>query len=185
MNYPIGFLVAVLLLFGVHTSASAETTPADSGEGLPALSLPPFPPLSQFNEILERPLFSPSRRPAADDNAMLGMATAEELREQWKLTGIMLVGSEFKAMLRQRNGDQHRILGTGMPLDDTWVLTEIHGNDILLEAGDVQVLMQLREPRDTEPREVPANERTEAKDEGADGAASQPDEPQPKEVSNE
>jgi hypothetical protein len=49
------------------------------------------------------------------------------------------------------------MLATGMPLDDTWVLTEIQSQSILLQAGDVEVQLQLREARDTQPTVAPAN----------------------------
>ncbi len=178
-------LLGMVLMVGLPCASAAETpeTDPEADTRLPDLQLPPYPPLSQFNEILERPLFSPTRTPDANDGSEFSMATEEELKDQWRLTGIMLFGDELKALLRQRNGDQSRVLSIGMPLDDTWVVAEIRSNNVLLRAGDVEVQMELREPRETQPKEVPSD-RT-ATGNGAGEAASQPDEPQPKEVSNE
>lgn len=149
----------LLLMVGVPASAAAQTAATETGSGarLPELELPPLPPLSDFDAILERPLFSPGRTADADEGVSFTSATAEELRAEWQLTGILLVGQEFKALLRRRSGDQHRMLATGMPLDDTWVLTEIRSQSILLQASDVEVQLQLREPRDTQPTGAPAN----------------------------
>lgn len=149
----------LLLMVGVPAGAAAQTAATETGFGarLPELELPPLPPLSDFDAILERPLFSPGRTADADESVSFTSATAEELRAEWQLTGILLVGQEFKALLRRRSGDQHRMLATGMPLDDTWVLTEIQSQSILLQAGDVEVQLQLREARDTQPTVAPAN----------------------------
>lgn len=152
---PVARGLVLLMLLSLGTAeARAETRDAEtlSVEQLAALQLPPLPPLSRFNAILERPLFSPTRRPEEDDSGTVAGATLEELNAQWRLTGIMLVGAELKALLQQRSGDVQRILGTGMPLDDSWVLTEVHPDHIRLQAGDVQVMMQLHEPRSTERR---------------------------------
>lgn len=168
----------VLICLPIHAD---EPAPDVESPRLPDLQLPESPPLSRFDAILERPLFSASRAPADEVDAGLSGTSAEELKAQWRLTGILLAGTEYKAMLRQRNGRLHRVLSTGMPLDDTWVLTEIHRTSILLQAGDNEVQMQLLEPRDTEPRATASN-RTEN---GTGAAASQPDAPQIKEVPNE
>jgi hypothetical protein len=43
--------------------AEPEVLEGDAG------ALPPFPPRSQFDEMLERPLFTSSRRPQADESS--------------------------------------------------------------------------------------------------------------------
>ncbi len=120
--------------------------------GMPATGLPPFPPRSQFDEMLERPLFHSSRRPQADEPSG---GSAQELRETWKLTGIVLVGDELRALFSERNGERRLRLSTGMPLDASWVLDEINREAVVMGSGDEQVTLELMEPRDTTPVVVP------------------------------
>jgi hypothetical protein len=126
--------------------AEPEVLEGDAG------ALPPFPPRSQFDEMLERPLFTSSRRPQADESSG---GSAQELRETWKLTGIVLVGDEVRALFKERNGERHLTLGTGMPLDANWVLDEINRETVVMDSGDEQVTLELLEPRDSTPVAVP------------------------------
>lgn len=129
-----------------------DTAPALDG-GVP--SVPPFPPRSQFDEMLQRPLFHSSRRPQAGEPSG---GSAQELRETWKLTGIILVGEQVRALFQERNGERRLTLGTGMPLDDSWVLDEINLETVVMGSGDEQVTLELLEPRDTAPLAAPEGE---------------------------
>ncbi|MBA4501550.1 hypothetical protein [Marinobacterium marinum] len=177
MRYRLVCLLLLMMLPGL-TRSDTQAAP-----GVPDLQLPPAPSLGQFDEILERPLFSPSRSPDVDTGPAPDQATAEELKAQWQLTGILLVGSEFRALLQQRNGGLQRVLGTGMPLDDSWVLIAIEQNAVRLQAGDVEVQLVLREPRDTGPVQRRSDRIKNGSGSRASGMA--PDQPPPKEVSNE
>ncbi|WP_067384452.1 hypothetical protein [Marinobacterium aestuarii] len=117
-----------------------------------AVALPPFAPRSQFDEMLERPLFHSSRRPQGGEPSG---GSAQELRETWKLTGIVLVGDEVRALFKERNGERRLRLGTGMPLDANWVLDEINLETVVMGSGDEQVTLDLLEPRDSTPAAVP------------------------------
>jgi hypothetical protein len=117
--------------------------------------LPPFPPRSQFDEMLERPLFHSSRRPQASEPSG---GSAQELRETWKLTGIILVGEQVRALFQERNGERRLTLGVGMPLDASWVLDEINLETVVMGSGDEQVTLELLEPRDTTPIVAPERE---------------------------
>jgi len=130
-------------------SATAGTAPAPPG----SLKLPSFPPRSEFDDMLQRPLFSSSRRPQADDSDEGG--SAQELRDTWKLTGVIVVGNEVRALLQERNGDKRVTLGTGMPLDANWVIDEINMDTVIMGSGDEQVTLELLEPRDTTPVAMP------------------------------
>ncbi|MFC6669224.1 hypothetical protein [Marinobacterium aestuariivivens] len=117
------------------------------------MQLPPFPPRSQFDDMLQRPLFHSSRRPQAEDTGSGG--SAQELRETWKLTGIVIVGDEVKALFQERNGDRRLTLGAGMPLDANWILDEINAETVTMGSGDEQVTLELLEPRDMTPVAAP------------------------------
>jgi hypothetical protein len=95
--------------------------------------------------------FSPGS-PQADESSG---GSAQELRETWKLTGIVLVGDEVRALFKERNGERHLTLGTDMPLDANWVLDEINRETVVMDSGDEQVTLELLEPRDSTPVAVP------------------------------
>ncbi|GGO80134.1 hypothetical protein GCM10011348_16160 [Marinobacterium nitratireducens] len=128
-------------------------------------SLSDFPPRSDFDEMLQRPLFHSSRRPQVEDSGDGG--SAQELRETWKLTGVIVVGDEIKAMFQERNGERRLTLGAGMPLDANWVLDEINMETVILGSGEEQVTLELLEPRDTAPVET-------AKENGEDAPDDEP-----------
>lgn len=151
-----GFLGSLLLLAGSVALAAEEDTEARVAEepvispATQGVELPQLPPKEAFDGILERPLFTTNRRPEVSDS-QTSAVSAGELRETWRLTGVFMVGKEQKALLRQRDGERHLLLTTGMPLDDTWMLNEIMPDSVIMDSGDEQVRLDLLEPRETEP----------------------------------
>lgn len=152
------------LLLGGHLVQAQETELPDAestpGASVPVISaseageragLPAMPPRENFAEILQRPLFNESRRPSAETGDEVAGVSAGELREQWKLTGVVIVGGEVRAMLQQREGGQHLTLVPGMPLDASWMLEEINPDSVIMTSGDDQVRLELMTPRGTEP----------------------------------
>lgn len=137
-----------------RAEGDGSTAPPESNQG--AALLPPMPPRETFDGIIERPLFSESRRPDAPVSDVEA-SSASELREQWKLTGIVMVGDKMKAMLEQRNGDKQLTLTPGMPLDASWMLEEIRADHVILGADGEQLRLDLLEPRDTTPVAAPAS----------------------------
>lgn len=114
--------------------------------------LPELPPREQFAPILERPLFNDTRRPSlvsVDDEQAL--VSADELKQQWQLTGIVLVGQQQRALLQQREDGRYLTLLPGMPLDASWMLDSIQPDHVLMSSGDEQVRLELMTPRQTEP----------------------------------
>ncbi|WP_432695483.1 hypothetical protein ACQUQP_13135 [Marinobacterium sp. YM272] len=155
MNIIQALLIGALVLAGIDPAVSAEqenvipdAAPMDAASQ--SMELPELPPRDAFDEILQRPLFNTNRRPDATDSQATAVS-ARELRETWRLTGVFMVGEVQKALLRQRDGEGHRLLTTGMPLDDTWMLNEITPEGVVMDSGDEQVRLDLLEPRDTEP----------------------------------
>ncbi|SDJ47621.1 hypothetical protein [Pseudomonas indica] len=115
------------------------------------------PPFGEFREMLERPLFSSTRRPPV----LLGEAQenldARQLREAWRLTGIVLQDGRQLATFSQRQGDQRLRLEVGMVLVDDWRLERIERDQVLLGNDIGQVEMILREPTAAEtPPALPA-----------------------------
>lgn len=123
--------------------------------------LPSLPSRDSFNGILERPLFNDARRPQIDNRNNEALVSAGELREQWKLTGVVMVGDEMRAMLQQTQENRQLTLTPGMPLDTTWMLERINPDSVIMGSGAEEVRLELMTPRDTEPvattRNVTAN----------------------------
>ncbi|MBY4678557.1 hypothetical protein [Marinobacterium arenosum] len=125
-----------------------------------------YPPLSDFNEMMERPLFSSNRRPApAETTDTTASTSAQELKEQWQLTGVVLVGDNQMALFAERSGEKRLVLKIGMPLDDHWHLSEIKPHHVLmLNRDEEEARLDLREPRQP-PKEAERKQRQRAKDE--------------------
>ncbi|GAA0691519.1 hypothetical protein GCM10009104_18040 [Marinobacterium maritimum] len=138
--------------------------------------LPTLPPREAFSGILERPLFNADRRPAVDAGDDQALTSATELREQWKLTGIVMVGDEVRAMLQHRDGDRHLTMIPGMPLDATWMLEEINPDSVIMGSGEEQIRLELMTPRDTKPVLTAEKGVTERSEQGnTDEQSRQPD----------
>jgi len=110
-----------------------------------------LPPRGDFSGIQERPLFRADRRPGVEENNDQEMLSAADLREQWSLTGIIVVGEYTRAMLEKQDEELMLTLEAGMPLDDSWVLQSIESDYVIMDRGDQQVRLELRTPRDTTP----------------------------------
>jgi len=145
---------------------SEEILPAPSVKVLPSQDksqgpgLAAFPPLEQFREITDRPLFSPSRRPDAKPGRV---GSVKELQETWRLTGVVMVDEELQALFSERKGDQHLKLMVGMPLDDAWQLQQILPDEVVLQAGELQAHLKLREPREAVPAPPPGKRELDGK----------------------
>lgn len=153
MRANIYMILSCLLLYagmGLADDADSTTVGAENESLKQPLALPTLPPREEFDGILQRPLFSVNRRPEQEANTD-SLISARELRETWRLTGIIMIGEENKALLRERNGERHLLLSVGMPLDNSWVLDQISPDGVVMDSGDEQVRLDLLEPRDTEP----------------------------------
>lgn len=131
--------------------AAALILPALAGEPSgPPLSSPALPhetmPLEAFAALLERPLFSNTRRPAlfrSDDGQSLD---ERQLRDTWRLSGIVLRAGRQSALFSRRPGGERLELEVGMRLEDNWVVERIAEDHVLLLHNQRAVQMLLREP---------------------------------------
>lgn len=131
------------------TSPDTETTPEPIPEPQNGAEPLAFPPLKRFQELKERPLFSKSRRPSATAAPTAG--DEQQLRETWKLTGIVFNGDQSLVLFQERNGDRRLKLKQGMPLDDQWQLDEISADAVVVSSEVEKVRLELREPRELKP----------------------------------
>ncbi|VXB08563.1 conserved hypothetical protein [Pseudomonas sp. 8AS] len=123
-----------------------EPEPEPEPEPVPA-SVPDEPqPLEAYREMIERPLFSNTRRPPVLKDAPQVNLDAQQLREAWRLSGIAMQQGRQLASFSERQGEQRLLLEQGMVLVDEWRLDFIGSDHVLLSNGTSEVHMPLREP---------------------------------------
>lgn len=137
--------LAGLLLIMIWLPVRAEDAPA------------PRPDFSEFVQMIERPLFSNTRRPPAILDAPTESLDAQKLREVWRLSGIVLESNRQLAIFSQRQGDQRLQLELDMVLADEWRLRRIERDRVWLGNDGTEVELLLREPQPQQAEEKPAN----------------------------
>lgn len=144
------------------------------------------PDFSQFNQMIERPLFSNTRRPAAVVDAPTESLDAQKLREVWRLSGIVLENDQQLAIFSERQGELRLQLEVGMALADEWRLRRIERDRVWLGNDGTEVELLLREPqaqqapdkaeKPDKPEKPPAGKEKPDKP-GAPGGKEKPDKP--------
>lgn len=124
--------------------AAATTEP---GTGLPELPERDPPPLERFSEAFERPLFSPTRRPpapeeAAPDEADTAAPVPAAARLVATLHGVLLDGTERVALLTVPGTARAVILAEGETLSG-WRLASIGPDSVVFERGAETVTLEL------------------------------------------
>ncbi len=154
---------ALLLLVGVFSSVVAiELAVLDDGDMLDAgeagvedvgeflvdsstVNPPRSPPLSDYGEITERPLFNETRRPIAAEVAPTVIArAASQLSQQWKLTGVVMAGDNTFAHVENKRDRRTVRLRKDDRLDG-WRLDEISADRISLVSDKGSVSLELHE----------------------------------------
>jgi len=149
-----GWLVSTLLL-GVCLALAAFVTvqvrmevpePAPSGSGeapplavLPAQSNYVMAPVEDFSAILERPLFSPTRRPPAEGAITL---EASEPDLQVTLVGVIISSEEQIAIIRLQDTTRSVRLSVGDSFQG-WILDSIEPSRITFRRGDIEEHIEL------------------------------------------
>ncbi len=117
----------------------SEPVPAAAPAGEPQA-------FDEYREMIERPLFSNTRRPPVLKDAPQANLDAEQLREAWRLSGIALHQGRQLASFSERQGELRLLLEQGMVLADQWRLEHIGSDHVLLSNGASEVRLPLREP---------------------------------------
>ena len=113
--------------------------------GTPALAaLPDQPsyamaPVEDFSTILERPLFSPNRRPPAQ-GVVAAVTAAPEL--QVTLIGVIISSEEQIAIVRLKDASRFARLSVGDSFHG-WILASIEPSRITFRRGDVEEHFEL------------------------------------------
>lgn len=143
--------VVVASVIAAEEASGPALAPAESAESAEAISVPATEPgggplpLAEYREMLERPLFSSTRRPPLLRDAPQENLDAQQLREAWRLTGIALQQGRQLASFSERQGERRLLLEVGMVLADEWRLERIGGDHVLLSDGTGEVQLPLRE----------------------------------------
>lgn len=130
---------SALALLAILAAARAAEPVAPAAAGAP--------PFAEFRPLIERSLFSSTRRPPVLADAQPENLDAKQLRDAWRLSGIVLDPQRHQlAIFSQRQGEQRRQLEEGMTLVDEWRLQRIGHDRVVLDSGSAQVELLLREP---------------------------------------
>jgi type II secretory pathway component PulC len=103
---------------------------------------------TDFAEMVERPLFSESRKPAPEISP--DQAKNEENNaqlEDWSLIGVYSQNNRLIALFSKKNeAKKYLKLSVGQQISG-WVLKEIRPDRVLLQLSGQQTSVQLRKPR--------------------------------------
>jgi len=106
---------------------------------VPALA--PMPPFAAFAASIERPLFTPSRRPPPDTSAA---PSSQGPAARYRLVGLMAVGNSRRALLVE--GDRRFEIAEGAVLDG-WAVTRIEQDRVVLSSRlGSEVMLMLPRP---------------------------------------
>jgi hypothetical protein len=103
----------------------------------PAPALVPLPSLASFAAIVERPLFTPSRRPPAGASV-----TGASIEGRYRLIGIVATGPKKKAFVA--DGARRREIAEGEALDG-WQVKEIGQDRVLLSSPAGETVLKLKQ----------------------------------------
>lgn len=90
-------------------------------------------PLAQYDEIIQRPVFVASRRPAAAPAATSPGKPGEVLLlDLYPVVGVVVAGEQRLVLIRKATGDTVSRIAQGEELDG-WTLTEVSRERLVLE----------------------------------------------------
>ena len=127
-----------------------ESGGASSDQAINIPKMPKYapPPIERFAMALDRPLFSPDRRPAKDEPAAPGVVESQALTAT--LQGILFASSGSVAMLAAV-GETTTVRVLQGEVFLSWRLLEIHPDNVVFEKGGETVTLELIYKTQTEP----------------------------------
>jgi hypothetical protein len=146
VNHALGAMAVVFAAFAawpwlsppVPTVRPLAAPPASS----PAPRLMTLPPLAHYAAIVERPLFSPSRRPPSV------AAASPSADGRYRLLGVVATGPRRKAFLA--DGSRHLDLAEGEAIDG-WTVKKIGTDNVVLTSPTGDIVLKLK-PAAAEPQ---------------------------------
>ena len=130
--------------------AAAQQRAAAPGTGTTVQPLA-IPPIVAYREVVERPLFSDTRRPQDRPADKTAAAPVAQIASQWRLTGIVLAGENSSAHIVGTRDNKTVRLQAGMQLDG-WRLDKVERDHAVFSLNGRQSILRLHEE---EQQEVP------------------------------
>jgi hypothetical protein len=97
-----------------------------------------LPPLARFASISERPLFSPSRKPAPGEKAA---PAGPGIEQRYRLLGLMNTGDSRRALLAE--GKRRFAIAEGGSLEG-WRVARIEHDRVVLSSAAGEVVLSLQ-----------------------------------------
>ncbi len=144
-NLVLALVVATQLLLPAQSGTASAAVSADNSATLPEfgnISIP-APPIAQFADMLERPLFVPNRRMPEPEVKKVAPPPPRPL--QLKLEGIAIAGDSRVAVLRNLNGNILMQLAEGQS-HDGWTLDVLTSTSAEFSRDDGQTSEILLDP---------------------------------------
>lgn len=116
----------------------AGSAPRPEKVAAPSPAIAALPPQATFSAIVDRPLFSPTRRPPPGSNAA---TTGIEAR--YRLLGLIVSETVRRAWLA--DGNRHFDVGEGDKLDG-WTVARIDQDRLVLKSATGEAVLALRRP---------------------------------------
>jgi hypothetical protein len=153
LNHALGAAVVLFAVLAVWPwivpqSAPSPGRPGAQSANTPAPALAALPPLASFSATVERPLFAPSRRPAA---TAADAAPSSSTEGRYRLLGIVATGPTKKAFVV--DGARHIEITEGSMLD-SWSVKQIGPDRVLLTSPTGDAVLKLKPA----PPEVPKSQ---------------------------
>jgi hypothetical protein len=141
LNHLLGATAAVCAVLAVWPWLLSPVPAIRPLTAVPA-SAPPavltaLPPLTSFSATVERPLFSPSRRPPPGTGAAPGPPVAS----RYRLLGVVASGPKKRAFVA--DGARHIDIAEGDLLDG-WRVKQIGTDSVLLSSPEGESILKLK-----------------------------------------
>ena len=142
LNHLLGAAAAALVALAVWpwliSPAPARSVAAAPDATAAAQSVPSLPPLARFAAISERPLFSPTRKPAPGEKAA---PAGPGIEQRYRLLGLMNTGDSRRALLAE--GKRRFVIAERATLEG-WSVARIEHDRVVLSspAGEAVLILQ-------------------------------------------
>jgi type II secretory pathway component PulC len=113
----------------VGPSIAAATTPAPSRRPASTGRTFAVPPMTEYSEVVERPLFYPTRR------SSLPQTVEERSTTNLTLIGTVMSGTTRHALVRHKQGSRVERVIEGQDIDG-WTVESIQGDRVVLSHDD-------------------------------------------------
>jgi hypothetical protein len=141
LSHLLGVAAAALVALAVWPwliSPAPARSVAAAPDTAAAQSVPSLPPLARFAAISERPLFSPTRKPAPGEKAA---PAGPGIDQRYRLLGLMNTGDSRRALLAE--GKRRFVIAERGTLEG-WTVARIEHDRVVLSspAGEAVLILQ-------------------------------------------